>query len=141
MEHNYIAESFETTVQWGEILVVCKASTEQIILSCKREGIKTRPFVTFRVSQIYDTCGTLYCYFGYSCEGLDDPVGTYSRIENEAREAVMKNGGSLSHHHGIGKIRKMFVPKIMPEMVTNMLAAIKKEWDPKNIFAANNIIG
>jgi len=141
MEHNFIAESFETTVPWEKIIDVCREATEQINKSCKKEGVKTAPFVTFRVSQIYNTCATVYCYFGYSCEGLSDAIATYSIVENEARECVMKNGGSLSHHHGIGKLRKHFVPQIMTNVGLGVLKSIKKEWDPNNIFAVNNIIG
>jgi len=33
-------------------------------------------------------------------------VKVYSDIEDGAREEIMKNGGSISHHHGVGKLRK-----------------------------------
>lgn len=42
-------------------------------------------------------------------KGLKDPIHTYELVEGAARVEVMKNGGSISHHHGIGKIRKMFM--------------------------------
>ena len=108
--------------------------------SCKELGVKTLPFVTFRISQIYETCCTAYCYFGYSCEGLKDPIAVYNKVEEDARTTVMKYGGSLSHHHGIGKLRKQFVGKIMDQLTIDMLKSIKKEWDPQNIFSLNNII-
>ena len=139
MEHNYIIESFETTVPWEKVIDVCKEATAQIQQSCKREKTAS-PYVTFRVSQIYDSGVTLYCYFGFSTEGVPNPVESYSRVECDARNIVLKNGGSLSHHHGIGKLRKEFVSQIMPDMAQRLLIAIKKEWDPKNIFATNNII-
>jgi hypothetical protein len=34
-------------------------------------------------------------------------VGKFSAVEHDAREEIMKFGGSLSHHHGVGKIRKV----------------------------------
>jgi alkyldihydroxyacetonephosphate synthase len=36
----------------------------------------------------------------------------YDIIEYEARKEILKNGGSISHHHGIGKIRKMFMDEV-----------------------------
>jgi len=42
---------------------------------------------------------------------LADPVKVYEDAENEGREEILKCGGSISHHHGIGKIRKMFAEK------------------------------
>ena len=48
----------------------------------------------------------MYMYFGFRTVGLEDPVKVYEHIEEEARKAMLKSGGSLSHHHGIGKLRK-----------------------------------
>ena len=35
-----------------------------------------------------------------------DVVKVFSEIEHNARDEILKQGGSLSHHHGIGKLRK-----------------------------------
>lgn len=53
----------------------------------------------------------------------------------------MASGGSLSHHHGIGKIRKKFMPKVIGENGLEVIKGIKEHIDPLNIFATNNIIG
>jgi FAD linked oxidases, C-terminal domain len=39
----------------------------------------------------------------------------YEEVERECKEATYKAFGSLSHHHGIGKIRKMFGKAAMGE--------------------------
>ena len=52
----------------------------------------------------------------------------------------MKNGGSLSHHHGVGKIRKPFFADVAGEVGIEMLKAMKTKLDPKNIFATGNLI-
>jgi len=41
-------------------------------------------------------------------------VEMYELIEDGARDEVLNAGGSLSHHHGIGKIRKAFVDRTLP---------------------------
>ena len=35
-----------------------------------------------------------------------DPAHVYEEIEEEARDAIIGFGGTLSHHHGVGKVRK-----------------------------------
>ena len=52
----------------------------------------------------------------------------------------MKQGGSLSHHHGIGKIRKRFMKRVMTPVAYEMMHDFKQSIDPKNIFAINNTI-
>jgi alkyldihydroxyacetonephosphate synthase len=36
---------------------------------------------------------------------MPEPLKIYSEIEDGAREEIMKCGGSISHHHGVGKLR------------------------------------
>jgi alkyldihydroxyacetonephosphate synthase len=71
---------------------------------------------------------------------LPDPVAIYSQIEDGAREEIMKNGGSISHHHGVGKLRKKFMHNSIGETGLNILKGVKKTIDPKNIFATGNLI-
>ena len=99
-------------------------------------------FTSFRVTQLYETCGCIYIYFGFSSTGMstEEYLHKYDLIETAARKEIMRNGGSISHHHGIGKIRKKFVRDSQPEITDNALRALKKELDPKNVFAINNII-
>ena len=52
----------------------------------------------------------------------------------------MKHGGSISHHHGVGKIRKRFMKKTMTPAGLELIQDMKKLIDPKNIFAVNNTI-
>ena len=42
----------------------------------------------------------MYFYFGFNYRGVPNPVDVYEQIENSARDEVLANGGSLSHHHG-----------------------------------------
>ena len=46
----------------------------------------------------------------------------------------------LSHHHGIGKLRKKWVPETISPTGVAMLQGVKARVDPKNIFASNNIV-
>ena len=79
-------------------------------------------------------------YFGFDIGGLADPVKVYEQIEEEARWAMINSGGSLSHHHGIGKIRKKFLPHVMNPCGLEIIKGLKEKIDPGNIFATNNIV-
>jgi alkyldihydroxyacetonephosphate synthase len=64
----------------------------------------------------------------------------YEFVENECRDEIMKNGGSISHHHGVGKLRKRFMNRTLTPMAIEALKKIKEVLDPKNIFAINNTV-
>jgi alkyldihydroxyacetonephosphate synthase len=67
-------------------------------------------------------------------------MALYEAVEHECRDEIMKYGGSVSHHHGIGKIRKRFVKSTMSPLGIGFQDMVKKYLDPKNIFACNNTI-
>lgn len=52
----------------------------------------------------------------------------------------MKSGGSISHHHGVGKLRKKFMHNSIGETGLSILRGVKQTVDPKNTFATGNLI-
>lgn len=138
--YSLMAESFETSVQWANVQLVCDKVKERIRLAVKEHGIKQEPFVTCRVTQAYDAGAAIYFYFAFVFNGLKDPVPVYADIENQARDEIMKLGGSISHHHGVGKLRKQFMPQTYTAPGLGMLRGLKDTVDPKNIFAAGNLV-
>jgi len=101
-------------------------------------------WTSFRVTQLYETGAAVYVYLALCHKGMnlgrDEAVEMYERVEDSARDEVMKNGGSISHHHGVGKIRKRFMESTLPPMAIEWQKDIKTAIDPNNIFAINNTV-
>ena len=74
----------------------------------------------------------------FSCIGLDDPEHTYHEIESALRQVILDHGGSLSHHHGVGKVRKAFLSQVHSANSMHVLRQAKHAMDPNNIFSAGN---
>lgn len=136
----YFSDSFETSVPWDRVLDLCKNVKVEVYRTCKEQGVTRRPFVTCRVTQTYEAGACVYFYFGFMYHGLTDPIKIFENVENAAREEIMRNGGSVSHHHGIGKIRKQFLEKTLTEAGINALHGLKQAMDPQNIFGVNNLL-
>jgi alkyldihydroxyacetonephosphate synthase len=72
------------------------------------------------VTQLYETGAAIYVYLALNYRGMgftrDGVVDMYERIEDAARDEVMNCGGCISHHHGVGKIRKRFIERTLPPM-------------------------
>ncbi|OCT63629.1 hypothetical protein XELAEV_18044727mg [Xenopus laevis] len=100
MDYYLIGESFETSVPWDRVLDLCRNVKERIVRECKERGVQFPPLSTCRVTQTYDAGACVYFYFAFNYRGLSDPVHVYEEIEFAAREEILANGGSLSHHHG-----------------------------------------
>lgn len=77
-KYNFIAESFETSLPWKEVSKMCTAVNKRISQECRRHGIKKEPFLSSRVTQVYDSGAVVYIYFGFIYQGLPDPLAAYA---------------------------------------------------------------
>ena len=141
--NNVIAESFETSCPWSQVGPLCKNVRQAIFDAGAHHGQKREDmFVSFRVTQLYETGAAVYVYFSikYDEIPMDKVVDIYEDVEHRSREACFQYGGSISHHHGVGKLRKRFMGKMVSPINNTFLEGIKASIDPKNVFAANNTI-
>lgn len=49
-------------------------------------------------------------------------------------------GGSISHHHGVGKVRARWYKQSVSKVGVDLFKSAKIELDPKNIFATGNLL-
>lgn len=139
-KYSFMSESFETSVPWDKVLELCTTVKESINEVAAEYNLGHEPFVSCRVTQVYDTGACVYFYFGAMWQGLADPIAMFSHVEHAARDAIIKVGGSLSHHHGIGKLRKHWMEDTVSPVGVAMLKGLKNTVDPQNIFANGNLI-
>lgn len=137
-EFNVLAESFETSVSWNRTLSLCRNVKSRVARDCEAHGIR-KYLISCRVTQTYDAGCCVYFYMAFKYTNLENPVEIYEAIEYAAREEILASGGSLSHHHGIGKLRAPFYPEAVGEAGVSLYRATKAHLDPHNIFGAGNI--
>ncbi|XP_050480477.1 alkyldihydroxyacetonephosphate synthase isoform X1 [Bombus huntii] len=138
LEYYVLAESFETSVSWNRALPLCRNVKSRVIRECYSRGVE-QYFISCRVTQTYDAGCCVYFYMAFNYKNLPNPIETYETIEHIAREEILANGGSLSHHHGIGKLRSCFYADAVGKVGVSLYRAAKAHLDPHNIFAAGNL--
>lgn len=139
-DYYVIAESFETSAPWDRVSDLIKNVKKCLEMKCKTLGVLYPCFTSARVTQVYDSGACIYFYFAINYYGLNDPVKLYNDIETAARDEILANGGSLSHHHGIGKIRRRWMKETIGEQGIGMINAVKNYIDPTNVFASGNVV-
>lgn len=138
MTYHLLGESFETFVPWSKIESLIGATKERIVSEHKSRLLPGIPFVGCRVTQLYHEGVCLYFYLCISFEGVENASEVFSELEKAARDEVLKEGGSLSHHHGVGKLRAPMLNGRSSVGFSDALSAIKKGIDSDNIFGARN---
>ena len=137
-QFHILGETFETSVPWTQIHEVIGAVEKTLTALHTKRGIPGKPYLAYRVTQTYHTGVCIYFTMGFCGQGLENAVGVYHEIEHALRQEILDRGGSLSHHHGIGKLRRDFLPQIQSENSIAVLRQLKKAMDPNDIFAIGN---
>lgn len=134
-----VGDSCETAVTWSN----CKKLLKDIQIFWNREMSLRKIQVHnlgFRISQIYHDGVCCYFYFGFKLGTLDESYRTIIEIRKKFFDVFHAAGGSLTHHHGIGNKNKIKYKNWISEVEMKMLKAIKREIDPKNIFASESLL-
>ena len=135
-----VGETFETSVPWNKIHEVCQAVKIRADELHQQHGLPGRCYVSHRVTQIYHSGVCVYFMFGFYVKGVEDPEGVFAGIEHSLREVIIEKGGSVSHHHGVGKIRRDFMRDTLSPASIEILKNLKRSNDPANIFGIQNNI-
>ena len=138
MNHWLLAESFETSAPWSRVLPLCENVKRRVRAEHAARGLPGQPFISCRVTQVYHTGACIYFYFATYVRGVEEPSHVYAEIERAARDEVLRSGGSLSHHHGVGKLRRGFLPRVLSPGMLEWSRQIKLAVDPTNVFGAGN---
>ena len=137
---NILGETMETAVPWSKINQVKEEASKLIVKLHKDHNLPGKPFFTSRISKVYHTGVCMYNTIAMCYDGVENPEDVFTEIEHIMRENFIENGGSISHHHGVGKLRKDFMSNTISEGSVEMIKGIKKNQDPHNIFGVNNNI-
>ena len=135
-----LGETLETAVPWSKVNQVKDEANKLLTKLHKEYNLPGKPFFCSRVSKIYHTGVCMYNTMGINVRGVKNPEKVFSDIEHKIRACFIKNGGSISHHHGVGKLRKEFMPETISAGSIQVIQNIKKSQDPDNIFGIDNNI-
>ncbi|MBM4384306.1 MAG: FAD-binding oxidoreductase [Deltaproteobacteria bacterium] len=138
MQHWVVAESFETTVPWSQVLSVVNGVKRRVSEEHAARKLPGKPFISVRVTQLYEAGACLYFYFAFYYKGVEHPSEVFAELERAARDEILKNGGSLSHHHGIGKLRASFLPRVFTPAALAWRERMKHAFDPENVLGSGN---
>lgn len=134
----FLFDSIEPSVSWTK----CWGMIEAIKHTWKQELEKRKLFnmLAIRISQVYNDGVCVYLYYGIGPTTEKDQLETFEELTDILRHSIKLTGGSLSHHHGIGKKSSKGYPEAVSRTGVNMFTAIKQKLDPNNVFDAGNLI-
>lgn len=134
-------DSFETATTWSgldRLYAATRSAIENAIgETAPRPG--ARGIVMCHISHAYRDGAGLY-FTALFPRALDGEIAQWQAIKRAATDAILANGGTLSHHHGVGQDHLPWMATEKSELGLQVLRAIKHTLDPKSILNPGKLI-
>ena len=136
---NIISDTFETSITWEKFenfYYNVKNATELAI----KEITGKAGAVSCRFSHSYPNGPAPYFAFHASSAG-ESMLEDWFQIKKAASDAVNKHGGTITHHHAIGRDHSHWYKMQRPDAFGKILNSAKENLDPKFILNPGVIVG
>jgi alkyldihydroxyacetonephosphate synthase len=137
MDRNVLADVSETAGSWNNLLPLYRASTRAIGEAIAATGKKG--WVGGHISHTYRTGASLYFTFGCEMQRGRE-MAQYQHIKRAAEDSFMANGGTLSHHHGVGLEHLPWLAEDISAPGVAAVAAVKHGLDPADIMNPGRLL-
>ncbi len=130
LDRGVMIDTLETATTWSNLLPLYRALTRALEEAIAATGSK--PFVMTHVSHAYCDGASLYATF--LGKQASDLIAQWWSVKRAATEAILANGGALSHHHGIGRDHARWLAREQGELGVEALRALKATFDPDGLL-------
>jgi alkyldihydroxyacetonephosphate synthase len=127
----FVSETFETATTWDAFETFHAAVSEATRDAVKRVcGAGT---VTCRFTHVYpDGPAPYYTVMAPGRRGGE--LEQWAEIKHAASEALLRHGGTITHHHAVGRDHRPWYDRQRPERFAAALRAAKSALDPAGIL-------
>ncbi|MVQ42975.1 FAD-binding protein [Microbacterium sp. MAH-37] len=136
LDAGVFCETLETATTWSNLQTLRDAVESALRDGFAAEGSKS--YIMCHVSHVYPTGASLY--FTVLAGLRTDPLDAWQRVKSGVNDAIISAGGTISHHHAVGRDHAAWLEQEIGETGVRILRAIKRELDPAGILNPGAVI-
>jgi len=127
-----ISETFETACTWDAFTGLHAAITTAVLDAAESVGAGPA-VITCRFTHVYPDGPAPY--FTVLARGREpDQLSQWDAIKAAAGEAILAHGGTITHHHAVGRDHRPWYDRQRPEPFAAALRAAKHAVDPAGVL-------
>lgn len=135
----YAVDTLETACDWSRIPRMIESVESSIKHALDRDNEKVHVFT--HLSHVYAQGSSAYTSYVFRCgASYEETLARWRRIKSAASEAIVANGGTISHQHGVGTDH---APYLEAEKTRLGIAAIRSlcdHFDPAHILNPGKLL-
>ena len=128
LDRGVMVETLETATSWSNLAALraaVRAALPGTLTGC-------------HVSHLYPTGASLYFTVLARQEG--DPAAQWRALKAAATDAIAAAGGTLTHHHAVGRDHAPWMPAEAGDLGVGILRALKERCDPAGIMNPGKLL-
>ena len=126
-----VAETLETAITWDRW-----PAMDEMVRGALQETLDRvcgGGSVSCRFTHVYpDGPAPYYTWEGMGRRGAE--LEMYAEIKQAASDAIMAAGGTITHHHAVGRLHRPWYDQQRPEPFAEALKAAKRALDPNGVL-------
>ena len=127
-----VADTFETAITWDQ-WPEFDATVRQRVSAALREVFGHEPLLSCRFTHVYpDGPAPYYTWSGRGRQGSE--IAMWAEVKHAAAEAVLDAGGTITHHHAVGRMHRPQYDRQRPDLFADALRAAKRALDPDGLL-------
>ena len=141
MDRGLGVDTLETATTWSNIDTLWKAVRGALDQAMRAKAPTTgaHGIVLAHISHAYHDGASLYFTYVWPRD-LADPIGQWRAIKGAASDAIVRAGGTITHHHGVGEDHAPWLEAEKGAMGIGVLKAVKRELDPAGVMNPGKMV-
>lgn len=136
----YAVDTLETATDWANVDALMH-TIESTLRECAGE-FGERAHVFTHLSHFYaQGCSIYTTYVFRNGASYAETLARWQRMKTRTSEAIVRNRGTISHQHGVGKDHAPYLPLEKGELGMRSLATLSRAWDPAQLLNPGTLLG
>ncbi len=137
LSRGVLIETLETATSWSRLAELHREVGAAIDGALRGRG--TPPIVWCHVSHVYPDGASLYFTF-VARQQLGEELAQWHALKAAAGDAILAHGGTITHHHAVGRDHGPWLAREIGELGVELLTATKARLDPEGIMNPGKLV-
>jgi alkyldihydroxyacetonephosphate synthase len=137
LDRGVMVETLETATTWTRLGELYEGVGQALRDSLSARG--TPPLVMCHVSHLYRSGASLYFTF-IAAQEQGAELDQWRAAKTAASDAIVAHGGTITHHHAVGRDHTPWLRSELGELGVELLRAAKNSLDPRGIMNPGKLL-